>query len=160
MQTPSIGRARQSASARRGPASGASAGTAGFAQHVGLMSRSTIERAPELANAASLTAILGAQEVATDEGAPREAAGRYGTDLLDRLTALRMDVLEGRVSASRLTALAHAIRKDRPPCGDLRVDEILDAIELRVEVEIAKLTEAASASPVKALGPSPIGEQN
>jgi hypothetical protein len=57
-----------------------------------------------------------------------------------------MDVLEGRVSASRLTALAHAIRKDRPPCGDLRVDEILDAIELRVEVEIAKLTEAASAS--------------
>jgi hypothetical protein len=145
MQTPSIGRARPSEPARRRTTSGASAGTADFAQHVGLLWRSTIERGPEVANAASLTAILGAREVAIDGGAPREAAGRYGTDLLDRLTALRMEVLEGRVSASRLTALAHAIRKDRAPCGDLRVDEILDAIELRVEVELAKLDEVASA---------------
>jgi hypothetical protein len=90
-------------------------------------------------------AILGAQEVDTDEGAHRGAAGRYGTDLLDRLTELRMDVLEGRVSASRLAELAHTIRSDRPRYGDLRVDEILDAIELRVEVEIAKLNAAASA---------------
>jgi Class II flagellar assembly regulator len=144
MQTPSIGRARPSEPARRRPASGAFTGTADFAQHVDLMSLPTIERAPELAKAASLTAILGAQEVDTDEGA-RGAAGRYGTDLLDRLTELRMDVLEGRVSASRLAALAHAIRKDRPRCGDLGVDEILDSIELRVEVELAKLNEAASA---------------
>ena len=75
------------------------------------MSRPNIERAPELAKAASLTAILGAQEFDTDEG-DRGAAGRYyGTDLLDRLTELRMDILEGRVSASRLAELAHAIRR-------------------------------------------------
>jgi Class II flagellar assembly regulator len=144
MQTPSIGRARPSEPARRRPALGASAGTADFAQHVDLMSRPNIERAPELAKAASLTAILGAQEFDTDEG-DRGAAGRYGTDLLDRLTELRMDILEGRVSASRLAELAYVIRTDRPRYGDLRVDEILDAIELRVEVEIAKLNAAASA---------------
>jgi hypothetical protein len=66
MQTPSIGRARPSEPARRRTTSGASAGTADFAQHVGLLWRSTIERGPEVANAASLTAILGAREVAID----------------------------------------------------------------------------------------------
>ncbi len=145
MQTPSIGRARPSEPARRRSASGASAGTADFAQQVGLMSRPEVERATELAKAASLTAILGEQEIDSDAGSPRAAAGRYGSDLLDGLTELRMDVLEGRVSASRLASLAHALRKDRPCCGDVRVDDILDAIELRVEVEIAKLTCAASA---------------
>lgn len=145
MQTPSIGRARPSEPARRRTTSGASAGTADFAQHVGLLWRSTIEKGAgsrecRIADCHSRRA--GGRH---RRGAPREAAGRYGIDLLDRLTALRMEVLEGRVSASRLTALAHAIRKDRAPCGDLRVDEILDAIELRVEVELAKLDEVASA---------------
>ena len=55
-----------------------------------------------------------------------------------------MDILEGRVSASRLAELARRGPVD-PRYGDLRVDEILDAIELRVEVEIAKLNAAASA---------------
>lgn len=143
MQTPSIGRARLSEPTRRRPASGASAGTADFAQQVGLMSRPEAEKATELAKA-SLTAILGEQEIDSDAGSPRAAAGRYGSDLLDGLTELRMDVLEGRVSALRLASLAHALRKDRPCCGDVCVDDILDAIELRVEVEIAKLTCAAS----------------
>ena len=155
MQTPRIGRARPSEPARSRTASGASTGTADFAQHVSLLSRPKIEKAPELSKAAALTAIFGAHVIDADEGARRGAAARYGTDLLDRLTALRMDVLEGRVSASRLNALAHSIRNNPQRCGDLRVDEVLDAIELRVEVEIAKLTGAASvATPDSASEPN------
>jgi Class II flagellar assembly regulator len=144
MQTPTIGRARQTEAKRRKPPSGSS-GTAQFAQLVCMMP-SAPERTPEIAAAASLATILGAQEIAGDEGSRRSAASRYGIDLLDRLTELRMDVLEGRVSASRLAALGHALRADRRRCGEPRLDAVLDEIELRVEVEIAKLTRPSQAA--------------
>ena len=99
----------------------------------------TDEQALERAATASLTAILGAQEIDADEGGRRGAAQRYGADLLDRLALLRIEVLEGRVSASGLAALGNAVRADSQGCGDARLDAILEAIELRVEVEIAKL---------------------
>lgn len=138
MHTPSIGRAAQTNSARRKAASSAS-GASDFARHVGTMSTPATEHALELAAPASLTGILGAQEIDADEGDPRGAAQGYGTDLLDRLALLRIEVLDGRVSASRLAALGNAVRADGQRCGDSRLDAIIEAIELRVEVEIAKL---------------------
>ena len=137
MHTPSIGRAAQTNSARRKAASSAS-GASDFARHVGTMSTPATGQALELAGTASLTGILGAQEIDADEGR-RGAAQGYGTDLLDRLALLRIEVLDGRVSASRLAALGNAVRADRQRCGDSRLDAIIEAIELRVEVEIAKL---------------------
>ena len=138
MHTPSIGRAAQTNSARRKSALSGS-GASDFARHVGTMSPPATEQALELAGPASLTAMLGAQEIDADEGGRRGAAQRYGADLLDRLALLRIEVLDGRVSAPRLEALGHALRAQRQRCGDTRLDAILEAIELRVEVEIAKL---------------------
>ena len=59
--------------------------------------------------------------------------------LRERFEALRRDILDGNVPADRLTALASSLKGQRWRCGDARVDAVLDAIELRVAVEMAKL---------------------
>ncbi len=88
--------------------------------------------------------ILAVQEVAATSDAtedkPRQAARRYGDDLLDRLTAIRDGVLAGVVSKEELADLARTMRAARRRSNDPGLDEIIDEIELRAEVEIAKLT--------------------
>lgn len=62
---------------------------------------------------------------------------RRGQGLLDQLESLRHDLLVGRVSPARLDAmldlLAEARERDEP-----ELDSLLDDIELRVRVELAK----------------------
>src|SRR5512132_3708606 len=75
-------------------------------------------------------------------GGKRAARGRRplrSRSLLDRLAELRLDLLNGGVPAARLHALAHALRSSRRLSGDPRIDVVLEEIELRVEVEVAKL---------------------
>jgi Class II flagellar assembly regulator len=136
MQTPMIDRARHTEAGRRKPAARSSNAT-DFAEHLRTELPAPAEQTPELAPAASLSTILGAQEVEADER--RGAAARYGADLLDRLAELRLNLLNGSVPAARLHALAHALRANRQPSGDPQIEVILEEIELRVEVEIAKL---------------------
>ena len=154
MQTPSIGRAAQTNSAKRKAASSASAAS-DFAQHVGTISTPAINQARELSPTASLAAILGAQEIDADEGGRRGAARRYGSDLLDRLSELRIEILDGRVSPSRLAVLGQALRDGRRRCGDAGLDAILEELELRVEVEIAKLTVPRQARSLAGQGTGP-----
>ena len=62
---------------------------------------------------------------------------RRGQGLLDQLESLRRDLLVGRVDPARLDAmldiLAEARERDEPG-----LDSLLDDIELRVRVELAK----------------------
>ncbi|MBF0246897.1 MAG: flagellar assembly protein FliX [Alphaproteobacteria bacterium] len=84
-------------------------------------------------------ALLAMQEVgnATDDQ-PRRKAVRYGEDLLQRLQTLQDALLMGAIPKDRLMAMAQHMRTSRVKVADPRLNEILDAIELRVEVEIAK----------------------
>lgn len=88
--------------------------------------------------------ILSVQEIAATpdatEDKSRRNARRYGDHLLDRLTEIRDDILAGAVSRGKLTELARTMRVQRRQSDDPRLNEIVDEIELRVEVEIAKLT--------------------
>jgi len=88
-----------------------------------------------------LDSILAVQEVSdpTEEGG-RRAGGRYGAAMLDRLDELRHDLLAGRVSKDRLAGLARTMRAHRRQSADPALNEIIDEIELRAEVEIAKYT--------------------
>jgi hypothetical protein len=67
----------------------------------------------------------------------RRRTVRRGQGLLDQLEALRRDLLVGRVDPARLDAmldiLAEARERDEPG-----LDSLLDDIELRVRVELAK----------------------
>jgi hypothetical protein len=84
-----------------------------------------------------MDALLALQEV--DERAERRSrAAKHGHSLLDTLESVRADLLAGLVSEDRLELLERQISK-RPQSGDPKIDSVLEEIELRVKVELAKL---------------------
>ena len=73
----------------------------------------------------------------------REARKRmvdYGNDLLDKLEELRHGLLMGAIPKEKLIALAQMVRSRRDMPSDPQLSEMLNEIELRVEVELAKLS--------------------
>lgn len=88
----------------------------------------------------TLLALLDVQEADVDGHAGRRrAALRRGDALLRRLESLRTEILGGGIAPQRLQALAQALREERAASGDGEIEAVLAEIELRVEVEIAKL---------------------
>lgn len=88
----------------------------------------------------ALLALLDVQEADADgRTSRRRAALCRGDALLGRLESLRTEILYGRIAPQRLQALAQALREERAPSGDDEIEAVLTEIDLRVEVEIAKL---------------------
>ena len=89
----------------------------------------------------AVESILSVQEVpdATEERS-RSLARDYGDKVLDRPEAIRRDILLGAIPKEKLAELAHTLRAQRSKNNDPRLNAILDEIELRAKVEIAKLT--------------------
>ena len=63
---------------------------------------------------------------------------RRGFDMLDVLEGVKMDLLVGRVSPDRLERLVSLLGR-KGTSGDPRVDQLMEDIELRAKVELAKL---------------------
>lgn len=84
-----------------------------------------------------IDALLALQEV-DEQSERRKKAARHGHTLLDSLEAVRADLLAGVVSEDRLERLAHTVSL-RQESGDPAIDSVLEEIELRVKVELAKL---------------------
>lgn len=82
------------------------------------------------------------QEVATDLGGRRRAVHR-GNTLLDRLDDIRVGLLTGSLPRGQLEALRHLAREHVELNDDPQLAAILDEIELRVAVELAKLDKVA-----------------
>lgn len=82
--------------------------------------------------------ILALQSIG-EEMPDRRRAIAHGNDLLDELSKLKIEVLEGKVSRDGLTRLARLVRQR--PAGFLGPDlaDVLAEIDLRVHVELAKL---------------------
>ncbi len=95
----------------------------------------------EPSTVAPVDSILAIQEVpdATD-GRSRGLMRQYGNDLLDRLDEVRHDLLTGAIPKERLAELAAKVRQQKNRSDDPRLNEIIEEVELRVEVEIAKWT--------------------
>lgn len=90
---------------------------------------------------ASVDALLAAQAVGGDvEDDVRRRLLRRGEDILDRLDELRHALLIGVVPKERLIQLAQMVRARRDKVADPRLAAVLDEIELRAEVELAKLS--------------------
>ncbi|MGQ0662597.1 MAG: flagellar assembly protein FliX [Pseudomonadota bacterium] len=90
-------------------------------------------------------ALLLALHSVDDPTAGRSRARRRAQDMLDRLDDLRRGLLAGVVSRSALAELAFLARAKREPASDAHLHEILDEIELRAEVELAKLADREAA---------------
>ena len=83
-------------------------------------------------------ALLALQEV-PGESNRRGRAQQRGEDLLDRLDELRLAMLDGRLPMATIERLADVANAQRAKTDDPRLVEVLDEIELRAAVELAKL---------------------
>lgn len=122
-----------------------SAKTGEFAEQVrGVTSTDNIDIAQSSESSSPLGAvesILAAQEVPnTLAGRSRSVLVQYGDQLLDYLDEIKLAILYGAIPKDKLTNLAQILREKRKVCDDPRLNNIIDEIELRVEVEVAKLT--------------------
>lgn len=95
------------------------------------------------ASAAPVTAVnplFALQEVeeTPDATEGRRRARARGTALLDELDNIRHELLIGAITPARLRVLAHLVKTERPKIDDPRLIEVMDEIDLRVQVEIAK----------------------
>lgn len=98
------------------------------------------EEAASVSDAPSVAVnpLLSVQEVG-DATTDTARARAQGAAILDRLDELRHGLLMGFVPKERLMELSRLVREGRVEVQDERLTEILDHIELRAEVELAKL---------------------
>lgn len=93
------------------------------------------------ANAASamnsIDALLALQGV-EDAVERRRRFARRGVRALDMLDGLKLQILEGRMDMATLARLEAMLGELTERSGEQRLDETLDAIGLRVAVELAK----------------------
>jgi hypothetical protein len=127
---------RRAAVARPGTSGGANRGGGGFTVVVN-NDAPPPSAAPESAAAGGVGALLALQAVA-DPLTERRRAVKGGRDLLDALDEIKLALLEGRLPAERIERLAAAVGTC-PPTGEAGLDGVLAAIDLRAQVELAKL---------------------
>ena len=90
----------------------------------------------------SIDGLLALQEI-DDEGRQRRQARDHGQAILDRLDDLRNALLTGSLNQESLERLLKQLRSRRAAFTDPRLREVLDEIELRAAVELAKMGRAA-----------------
>ncbi|MBT4932927.1 MAG: hypothetical protein HOL66_14850 [Rhodospirillaceae bacterium] len=115
---------------------------AAFAEHLkGAAAGAGLSASTEAGAVNSVDAILAVQEAddQTQQRA-RRLGVQYGGDVLEHLEDLRRDLLVGSIEKEKLSSLAQKMRAHRRQTVDPKLNEIIDEIELRAEVEIAKLT--------------------
>ena len=112
-----------------------------FSDHLSKAEESEVAGTSGVVGVSALSGLLGVQEVEEDgERASRRRLAQRGADILDKLEEIRRDILAGVVPRDRLENLAQSLRQRRVQVSDPRLIEIIDEIELRAAVEIAKLT--------------------
>jgi hypothetical protein len=85
----------------------------------------------------ALNALLSVQEVdSATEG--RRRARRSAESLLDRLEDLRLAIMLGEVSVAQLERLSQQLAERREAGGDPKLAQIINEIEIRAAVELAK----------------------
>ncbi|MBI3440758.1 MAG: flagellar assembly protein FliX [Proteobacteria bacterium] len=96
-----------------------------------------VSRVSPLGALDTLLALQGADGGTSEEA--RKRAKRRGADLLDHLDKIRTGLLTGELSQRALQQLSQTISSHRDSAIDPKLAEILDEIELRARVELAKL---------------------
>ncbi len=127
-----------------GPAKkkGGVAGTGGFSD---LVTGGTDAAAPAGAahNIASIDALLAAQaaEDPTARAARQRMKERAGS-LLDQLEGIRAGLLTGTLTVGHVIGIADVVASHREKVVDPRLHALLDEIDLRARIEIAKMARA------------------
>ena len=90
----------------------------------------------------ALGGLLALQEVADPTEERRRGKAR-GDEILASLDQIRLGLLDGRIPVGNLKALVKTLRDDRIEISDPGLRGVLQEIELRAAVELAKLGQMA-----------------
>jgi hypothetical protein len=93
-----------------------------------------------IARVDALLAVQGA-ETATERAARRRMHER-GDDILKELDRLRMGILTGNLTLGQVIDIADVVASHREKINDPRLTAVLDEIDMRAQIELAKLAKA------------------
>lgn len=86
-------------------------------------------------------AIFAAQVVNDEEGkARKKQAVKRGFSLIEKLEEIRDALLLGYIAREKLIEISRFVKDNKNITDDAQLNEIISEIELRIEVELAKLT--------------------
>jgi hypothetical protein len=140
MKVEGTGKTRGSGTVRR---TGKADSTSGAAFSKQLVSEtSAAHGVSATASMSGVSGVLALQEVdATDDATARASRGKMrAEEMLDKLEEIQHGLLSGTLSSQRLVELAKVVQSRRAQVDDPDLAEILDEIDLRAQVELAKLT--------------------
>jgi hypothetical protein len=126
-----------------GPGKARQAGGDGFqvAQPAAAAGAVQTARAGGVGGVMSVDAILALQDIGGPLERRRRAMGRAGR-ILDVLEDVKIGLLSGEVSIDDLERLKRAVAEERLNADDERLEGVLNEIETRAAVELAKLERA------------------
>lgn len=104
------------------------------------------EKTGEIAATSSLAGMLALQEI-SDEETRHKKLIKQGKEMLDTLEQLRRQLLIGAIPLSMLGNIEKQLKAQKQTVSDPKLIEIIDEIELRAAVELAKLEMAAKTEP-------------
>ena len=103
-----------------------------------LISEQKIDPVASTNRISSVDAVVGMQEITDDNKDERGAKNRANL-ILDKLEDIRMGLLLGEIPKSNLEELSKVLEVARENSVDSKLLEIIDDIELRAKIELAKL---------------------
>ena len=128
-----LSRTSQTKKSKSGDASRSS-----FADALGIGQSDDVEGPKSARATSSVDSLFHLQEV-PDSTTGRSRGLKSGKDMLDALEDIRRGLLLGSIPVSNLRALARMVKNRDHSFSDPRLADILDEIELRARVELAKL---------------------
>jgi|HubBroStandDraft_1064217.scaffolds.fasta_scaffold00043_72 hypothetical protein len=120
---------------------GKSKSAGGFADNLRSEAEAPVGTVAAAPAASGIDALMALQEV-PDATAERKRAVVRGDRLLDRLDDLKRGMLLGRLGADKLADLARLAAQSATQITDPGLRDVLQEIELRARVELAKLQSA------------------
>lgn len=108
-----------------------------FSQHLQDESAGASQAVSGMSAVGGISALLGIQEV--DDATQRASKGKKrASQLLEQLDDVRMGLVSGVLSKDQLMRLSNLVQSEKQNVDDPRLAEILDDIDLRARVELAK----------------------
>ena len=102
-----------------------------------LVSEQKIDPVASTNRISSVDAVVAMQEI-TDDNKDERSAKNRANSILDKLEDIRMGLLLGQIPKSKLVELSKILKEARENSVDSNLLEIIDDIELRAKIELAK----------------------
>lgn len=121
-----------------------SAGKAGGENFADYLSGLTDKQEPQVQTTSNITSVDTIFLTQAVDGEEEKLIKRKlinkGRTLLDKLEEIRDGLLLGEISKDRLIEISRLVKQKNADTNDEKLKDIIEEIELRVEVELAKLT--------------------